>query len=816
LVEQGKQPIYQKPNTGYQGKKPYLGKKPDVDKGNQPNKPPYQPYPSHKGQKPLVDFGLQVYEPSKPKPKRTVDPSLYVPFGTTTPFYPPQYLMGDNAQQGMNDPRFQYQQGTWAPNQVPIIKNYNINVSGPTGNHGKINAIYEDILPSKEFLNTPTTLGERRNIYNFVRSIFIKQGDGEDIDLDESGSNSLLRYLKFMELNPYNANQISDNPYKGLPDGMLIYKSCYPIRYNKHDNNVECAKNSIGMNIRIYKMSVGEYSVRQHKQSNYYDFDMWREIAYYEYIREHIMKPNICPNFVMLFGYFINENCNIDFAKLSEITGKYTEPKPEFIVGGDTHQGYGPIDIANGQGSIKYGQPTSNFKPLIKPNARVFRPHPKVNVIQANPVNLSGPPGTRIWSGGNDATKAAIKDGPGQIGGYVNAPPFMAHSQNLMGPDTMDFNPMTAEIGYSPHNAVDVDGVELHRNPDAYSGRALVALTEAPTQSLYSWASKTYKKEGNIKRMVSTGYHKSDVWLSILFQIMAALYTLQIHNITFNDFKISDNVYIKDISDHDNVTRYWKYKIDGIDYYIPNYGYMALIDSNYKDVDKANFTISKAAGQKSQKNEKYKIYGDLFIQDGGGCKEDNTLINDMCFKAFKECFSINSFSNAFTAVGGVKPPDEALEIIKKVENRITQTGGGDTPSNKIGDYIHSCMGRFLNNRTGTYLKETEVANIRKDDHTELKAGRLVVHEIQHETFKFVTFKELKKEDKQLAIIFTKKDVGAQDVASNDIIESEVRLETLFNYSNYESIAQNYKPNESKLNDEELLETYVINGIKQTN
>ncbi|GAH15162.1 unnamed protein product, partial [marine sediment metagenome] len=185
------------------------------------------------GQQPLVD--LQVYAPPRPPlPKKPLDPQLFVPSYTNNPFYPPQYQGG-----------FYPGNILYKPNELPIVKNYTINVAGPTDDHMKVNAIYEDILPSKEFVNTSNTIGERINIYNFVRSVFIKQGDGEDINIDGNGDNSLMSYLKFMDLNPYSTSNFTENPYKSLPDDMLIYRSCYPIRYDRYTNSVQCAKNSV-------------------------------------------------------------------------------------------------------------------------------------------------------------------------------------------------------------------------------------------------------------------------------------------------------------------------------------------------------------------------------------------------------------------------------------------------------------------------------------------------------------------------------------------------------------------------------------------
>ena len=47
--------------------------------------------------------------------------------------------------------------------------------------------------------------------------------------------------------------------------------------------------------------------------------DSFREIKYYEYIRDHIIKPFVCPNFVMMYTYFICNDNNINFSKINMI-----------------------------------------------------------------------------------------------------------------------------------------------------------------------------------------------------------------------------------------------------------------------------------------------------------------------------------------------------------------------------------------------------------------------------------------------------------------------------------------------------------------
>jgi len=653
----------------------------------QPYQPKYPPTTNKFDQpkilpKPLVD--LQVYEQTKPRPKQSpwtnfpdINSSLYTPMYGQSPYFPPQY--------NPFWPNFYTPQLT-----SPVINAYSINASGPMDDHSKISFVMEGILPSKHYNNTSNTLGERINLYNYIRSVFIRYHDGEDIDLNGKGNNSILKYLKFLELNPYNPNQLSNNPYKGLPDDMLIYSSCYPIRYDDKTGAIKCAANSIGMNVRIYKLNNKEYDIKKQEKDNFYDFDIWREVAYYEYVREQIVKKKMCPNFTILHCYYISEKCNIDFKKLAELKGK-----PKYPV---------------------LPKPIVTYTPTVP------------NLI--NPMTSTLP----------------LK---------YHVPPFI------------------------PFTVVQ----------DDYSGKGLVSLTEAPTYNIFEWASKTYNSFGNIKKMVNSGYHKSEVWMSVLFQIIVALYVLQMHGIVFTNFSMEDNIYIKDISQHENVTTFWKYKIDDFEYYVPNYGYLVLIDSNYKDINPQQYTLIKSQNQKIRK-----IYSNIFNDAN---KISDVELHDKCFQAFLSIFNPNVFSNSFSNSGGTDPPEDIKKLITEIYNAATvQNANTD-----INYYIFTFMRKLLNNRVGTLLTENEIKNVRKDDVRLFNPGQIIAHEIQNGTFKFVIFAG---EDDIEALILTKKDL------SNDIIDIQVPKTSLYNYSKYEPIVQNYKPAEAILTEDDLLETYIVN------
>jgi len=293
--------------------------------------------------------------------------------------------------------------------------------------------------------------------------------------------------------------------------------------------------------------------------------------------------------------------------------------------------------------------------------------------------------------------------------------------------------------------------------------------------------------DGNIRRLINTGFHLDKVWYSVIFQIMSGMYALQINNVCFQDFTPEDNIYIKDISAWGTATRYWKYKIDGIDYYIPNYGYSVLIDSNYKDLPGMDTSVLLSGCP--QKTGLHKIYA-KFLNDTIDFKNET-------FKAFQKAVDCNIFDQSFINCGGCRPPPEVLFLLNQIKSQ-----SNIDPDKDIGKYIYTNMRRFMNNRTGTYLKETEIPNIRRDEQKDFMKGQLVVYEDGSSSYKFVIFVKL---DQGKAIILTR-----NDPRNEDIIEMSVPVTSLYGYSKMEPIVQNYKPNESVLNEDDMLEVYVMN------
>ena len=576
--------------------------------------------------------------------------------------------------------------------KLPMQNVYNISLPGPTGGHVEMSKIYENILPGKENKLTSVTLGERIQTYDYVRQILIKSSDGEDIGLDNS-QNSLLSNIKFMELNPNYYSPIYSNPYKGLPFGLLVYRSCFPIKFDEASQSIVCARNSIGLNIRLYALTYAEYYSYKFRQLTYKEYDVWRELAYYEYVRENIIKKKQSPNFPLLYAFFMSPNRKIDFFSLK----KNCLTQKDFL--------------------------TKDYQKFVYVHTLFSNVKPSNEIIR--PMTLP------------DAARKVIAKLP----------------------DEMD------------------------PSLQAYSGTTLILVTEAPHHNFYQWASRIYEREGIVSKMISHGVHDEHVWIGILFQIIYALYIMQIHGIYMRNMTIEDNIYIKDLQSSGKSSGYWKYIVDGVSYYIPNYGYIVLIDSNFKDIQPQGTTIERC-------KREYKIYTSNII--GKKYKIDD--IRRKVYENYKCIISTNSFTKEHTQNNVMKPPESIMKLIETMMEDSEQN---------LGKVLSKYFRPLMHNRIGTLLrKDTEVPNIREIS-GQFKQGEIAVEVIEEDLYKWCLV-VAPKENGIIEII------TRETPSSIDFITKDVRIETLKQYSTSEQIEQNTDPLVNLSNDS-LLETYIISG-----
>lgn len=719
---------------------------------------------------PTINF--QYYQPPKPKDKGLQGQQMY-------PQYSQQMMLP-----AMYPGYFGFPYSRPLPQYVlpPVVKNIHITTDGPTARHQRLALIHEDVMPAKPFVPSSTTLGERLNMYQFIRSSIFSNTDGEDISMDgtesvqSGGAQSLLSYIKFGDLNPYNTYKLSNNIYRGMPEGYLIYRTCYPIR--ESEGSAICAKDSTGVNVRIYKMLEGSFLVNKINPDSFSKYDEWREVAFYEYLRENIIKKKICPHFTTLYGYFISEKCNIDFDAIEE--AKFGSKKME--------TGVEPQYITQIELDEKKNKDcTIDDKQLQVKKAFVESLDEEGNFVET----IISTKDDTVYKNSSNLEKVL-----NPLSVYTT----MYNAKNIAKNPDSGFNPFKTSYGNIPKDQpiskiryTNKDNVIVEVNPYAYLGKSLVLLTESPTYNLIGWATKTYQQSGNVKEMVNRGIHTENEWMNVLFQMMIALYVMQINGVFIRNFSIENNVMIKDLTLRGAITNYWKYKINDMDFYLPNLGYLVLIDSNYKDLDNNTALKSESTFNKIPITNTYKVDGKFLGKD---CKLNEKEIKDSVFEMFKNSFNVNIFDKTFDKNSGCRPDGKIIDMMTAIYNESMGDNNKD-----IAPYIIKYMTKFLHNRTGTYLREAESLNIRRDDTREFKKGQLVVYEDGYGTFKFVIYLDTENGKSR---ILTK-----GDTTDDDITIQTVPVTSLFNYSRAEPIAQNYKPNEANLNDDDLLETYVI-------
>ena len=453
-----------------------------------------KPFKESSQNKPVVPYVEQF------KTKKSIDSDLYgnIPSGMI-PLY-------DN-----NNTLFGSMPQYITPPPVPIHKIYNISLSDPLGNHSLINKIYEDILPSDKTAYSFIKLSERESIKNFMRNSILDKYDGEEISLKGGGDKSLLSWLKIYDLNPYSLVSNIKNPYDKIPYGFLLYRSAYPIRYNKKEHVLKTTSTSLAFNLRIYKLSIGAL---KYKNNDY--FDVWRDLKYYEWVNR-IIKKKISPNFLNYILYVLDNKSTINFQDL---------------------------DIIREQNNNTYIIQEKNNKLINKIIQEI-----EIKQIKENDTEKD-----------KDTTKNNRKIPLRDVNNSysINESNEINISSQIISTKNIDFT--------------------------TDSDKILIIVTEAPNSNIIKWNSKVYQVYGTINKMIATGYHKPEVWYSILFQLVYACAVMVQEKIYINNFSLENNVFIKDVQTDNTGNSCWVYRINNIEYYVPNYGYILVIDSNYADI----------------------------------------------------------------------------------------------------------------------------------------------------------------------------------------------------------------------------------------
>ncbi len=573
------------------------------------------------------------------------------------------------------------------PNELPLQKVYNINLGAPGHNNTILNHIYQDVLPGDPNSYSMNTIYEREQIINMLRNSMIKKHDGEDMTL-QAGENSIMEYIKILDFNP---NSLGRNRYSQLPLNFLLYTAAYPIRYNVDNRTIEIAKQSIGMNIRIYMLSKGALNTNIDVGLDSDNFDVWRELKYYKYVKETILKQKISPNFSTMFLYKLDRVSKINYDELKQII--------------TTHQTY-DIILRN----LNNNQEINKF-------------------LTAKNTDL----------------------------------------KNLLGKATNTIPTNTA----SPASPATLAAIDFAQD----SKVSLICITEAPTTNIIEWGSPTYDKSGIISKEISSGFHKTEVWRSVLFQLVSAMAVLQEKEIYFRNFNFQNNVFIKDLFKDPNNTGHWLYKVNNIDMYVPNYGHLVLIDTKHADVNPPTGTTGV-----------FKIVSPTLYNNNGTPLPIN-IMDDLRNMLDRAKFMPHGNYNDY---GMAQPDDDVLNLLDTIVNASTRT-------KKIADILVECFPEYIHNRVGTLLTIAEKGLVVPTIQPKLMPGKLVAYQSRFDEYMWAIYlRDIDARRKEIYIkernVLTKKIIFNHSLVehpeSNNIIQTSEKTFRL----NKDSLIDSYNIN----------------------
>lgn len=551
---------------------------------------------------------------------------------------------------------------TYANVTVPIVKKYNVTMNTPLNNPEKIGEIFEDILPPSKMAEARmSSISERIMLNTYLRSILVKRADGELINFVKKGHRSeitsLLSHMKVIEVNPYHKSYITNNVFRTLPDNFVLFRSCYPINFVKNTGVIKCSDDSISINIRVYSMNLfDELCYKMNKTNSLWNkklSNLWREIMFYQFIREDILKQKINPHFIMMHSYYITDNETIDFGKLKKLKNEYFNKKHD---DNKMHQ---------------------TFEDAI------------FQVVSTNMTVIAS---------------AKIVEDDEFIGNYKL---FEKKMERL--------NPRTDNKLIDNETKKEIDMFMRSR-------KCIVGVTEAPDEHILQWCMRSYViSDGVVRKQTNIGIHSEDEWNVVLFQLLSLFYTMHKKRFTVRNINWHKNIFIKKFGKKHSIG-YWKYIINGIEYFIPNHGDMLMFDSSYEKVETGGFVDSINSG--ILYNELAPFYNDSEVKTPYGTTID---INTETGKTFDEELSkilTTNFKHLFNNqiftefeslnVGFVNPPQSVSILMNNIYDIINPSSDGNgydgnfDKINLLEKTMIENFNQYLHNKLGTIVTQQEV------------------------------------------------------------------------------------------------------------
>ena len=638
--------------------------------------------------------------------------------------------------------------------QLPTITNNTIIYNDyPYQNMYRQNMIYEDILPQDLLPNNILTISDRLQTCQYIKSNILdsyvknshdKMYIGETLStminklnqkINEHKVNDIYAKIKSIRFNPYMINLNNTNtPFNNMPQNFLLYQSCYPIK--KVNTLIECANENHKLNVRLYKYPPLDYyntfykkEIEQFKQTH-----LGKELEYYNYVLEEIIKKKVCPHFIISCG--VVDDIKDDSINFQQVNNIITQKNKSEIQIKDPNL-TSPSDIYYKRMIELYEKLYRFFKYVIEDfklnNKLEYAELLEKHLTASNEVitnikqfyqNMNFDETYKIPEKAREMKRQCInllRKILMPIYTYVREPfnYWLNDKYNKDEEKTLESKILNgiSDIKKDKSELSD-DEIKV-----IYNNQIVIMLTEAPFCSLLQWMEKEYKIINGIKRMTYTGAHTEQEIKNILFQLLYTFHVIEKKSIYIPNFNLENNVFIKGIKYNNSKTSSLIYSIDNILFYTPNLGFIIVIDSKYN-------------------NNKNKIGDDILgnedLFNNIQCNYENNIDNDDDYEELK--LKMRDYMKKIILDLNIDRND-----IIKFDNELIINIKKDIESDRFKDseymfrdLIFKHFKSYLNNRLGTALSTDEFKNLPSGDLLpllEYKPGDIVLYKDENQ-YKF--------------------------------------------------------------------------------
>lgn len=510
-----------------------------------------------------------------------------------------------------------------------------------TGVATSFNGVHSTLLgiPSNQTINMNNMLGQ--NAYYILDTIpekfnsnkfnFGKSSDrmelisilnnailGKTYDNGVSDINSLYSIINtfkiitmYPEFQKGNTEQKVNQDLIQFTNDYVSFAACYP--YTIEHGQMRCAKTSVSLNVKIYSLLNYEdilknvYDPTKHyvnedrekiknllnkedttykeiyddvyrsKEYNLTRSKVFRELGFYNFNKKYLLNNSVCPHFPALIGKKLINNEIFSSTKLikNDIELKWkglnSEEKNKYVnVVDDAGERYKAIKnkIIETLNDDKPEPQKENYNGDIKQYEKDKKEYEEAKRIKMRIIKIIASEFPKYYSANKEK---------------INKIDFN-NLDDENSENTKKYNEMLYEFAriylksfFTDQNNKYIFKNTVIQNQNKYSNKSLVALVENPGYSFNSWVQPEYKILGNTRIMINSGYRTPEEWESIIFQILYTFQCMIDNNIYIPNLSI-DNIFIKESKIDPTNYNYWIYEINGVKYYVPNYGFTVMFD----------------------------------------------------------------------------------------------------------------------------------------------------------------------------------------------------------------------------------------------